>query len=294
MSATRPLNDRILTANEPDVSAPAPHPAPDAPQHFSDAELDGYLAMLGERVFQTETKWPHFRRLLTDLPALAKSTPEGATVACLERTLLYGEVSLFAPFFHRQNFVSIDCSPPSADARGAYNKGMVEDPRNLSVKSTLRASPTATTLASGSCDLVMIPNLVHHVADQTALFSELARIMKPGARGYIFEPLVRELHQAPDDYLRYTPWGFEHAVKVAGLAFDSYVPEGGPFSAVAYCWAQALEYFPAEKRAEMSEWFYKKHFHELMDWDERYTDNLSRKHTSFPMAYAVHFHKPAA
>lgn len=270
------------------LSRPAAPPAP-----FTEAELAAYLDMLGERVFQVASKWPHFRRLLADLPELARNLADGATAACLERTLLYGGVSLFAPFFQRQHFISIDCSPPSADARGAYNRAMVEDPRHLPVPTSLRAAAVATTLATASCDLVMVPNLVHHVADQGALFDELARILKPGGRGYIFEPLVRELHQAPDDYLRYTPWGFERALGEAGLAYDRFVPEGGPFSAVAYCWTQALEYFPAEKRAEMAAWFYGRHFPDLMAWDEQYRDNQVRQHTSFPMAYAVHFHKPA-
>ncbi len=274
------------------MSTSSPRMVPSA-THYSERQLDAYRAMLDERVFQTDRKWPHFRRLLDDVPALAQALPDGATVACLERTLLYGAVSLFAPFFHRQTFISIDCSPPSADQRGAYNKAMVDDPRHLAVPTTLRAEAVATTLGAASCDLVMVPNLVHHVADQAALFAELARILKPGGCGYIFEPLVRELHQAPDDYLRYTPWGFEQVLGAAGLVYERFVPEGGPFSAIAYCWTQALEYFPGDQRAAMEAWFYGQHFAELMAWDESHSTNQVRRHTSFPMAYAVHFHKPA-
>jgi SAM-dependent methyltransferase len=219
--------------------------------------------------------------------------PQRACVVCLERGLLYGGISLFGPFFHHQEFISIDCSPGSADSRGAYNRAMVDDPRCLIVPGTMRAPADDTGLPSASADLVLVPNLVHHVADQRGLFAELARLLKPGARGYIFEPLVRELHQAPDDYLRYTPWGFERMIVEAGLVYDRFVPEGGPFQAVAYCWTQALEYFPPDKRAEMERWFYDKHFKELMAWDQQHPHNLARQHTSFPMAYAVYFHKPA-
>lgn len=267
--------------------------ADEARRSFTDSELAAHQRMLEERVFQVETKWPHFRRLIADVRHLAKELPAGARVVCLERSLLYGSVSLFAPFFHRQEFISIDCSPGSAESRGAYNKGMVDDARCLVVPTTMRAAPERTGLASGSIDLVMVPNLVHHVSDQPGLFAEIARLLKPGARGYIFEPLVRELHQAPDDYLRYTPWGFERQIAEAGMVYESFVPEGGPFQAIGYCWTQALEYFPAEKRAEMQRWFYERHMPELMAWDEAYRDNQVRKHTTFPMAYAIHFHKPA-
>ena len=275
------------------MSAATVQPRAAERQHFSEAELDLHQQMLEQRVFQIGTKWPHFRLLVDDMRRLSREMPAATRVVCLERGLLYGGLSLFAPFFHRQDFVSVDCSPDSAEQRGAYNRAMVDDERCLIVPGALRAPAENTGLPSGSADLVLVPNLVHHVADQRGLFAELARLLKPGARGYIFEPLVRELHQAPDDYLRYTPWGFERMIGDVGMIYDRFVPEGGPFQAIAYCWTQALEYFPPDKRAEMERWFYDKHFKELMAWDDRHTKNLARQHTSFPMAYAVHFHKPA-
>jgi hypothetical protein len=72
------------------------------------------------------------------------------------------------------------------------------------------------------------------------------------------------------------------------------VLEGGPFSAIAYCWTQALQYVPAERRAEMEKWFYGTHFRELMDWDEKYPRNLVREHTAFPVSFSVVARKRAA
>lgn len=262
-------------------------------ERFTPGQIAAHRRMLEERVFQIETKWPHFRRLISDMADLAERSAAGDRVVCMERSLLYGGISLFAPFFHRQDFVSVDCSPGSASERGAYNEAMVDDDRCLIVPTTLRAAPEDTGLADASVDLVIVPNLVHHVADQRGLFAEIERLLKPGGQGYIFEPLLRELHQAPDDYLRYTPWGFERQIIEAGMVYERFIPEGGPFQAVAYCWTQALEYFPPEKRAEMERWFYGGHLHELMNWDETYRDNLARQHTSFPIAYSIYFHKPA-
>lgn len=274
----------ILAAAAADTAAIKP---------FTQAQLDGHFAVLAERVFQVETKWPHFRQLLRDVRRLAAEAKPGATVVSLERGLLYGGCSLIAPFFQHCGFVSVDCSPASADGRGAYNGAMVEDPRFLFVPSTRRAQVDATGLADAVADLVLAPNLVHHVADQAALFAEMVRILRPGGRAYVFEALVRELHQIPDDYLRYTPIGLQRVLREAGLDPVDAETEGGPFSAVAYCWAQALEYMPEDERALMSRWFYEEQFPQLMAWDERFTVNRVRKHTAFPMSFAVTAAKPA-
>ncbi len=260
---------------------------------FTQAQLDGHLAVLAERVFQVETKWPHFRQLLRDVRRLAGEAAPQTAVVSLERGLLYGGCSLIAPFFQHCEFLAVDCSPASADGRGAYNGSMIDDPRFLYVPSNHRAPIEATGLADGAADLVLVPNLVHHVADQAALFAEMARIIRPGGRVYVFEALVRELHQMPDDYLRYTPFGLQRILQQAGLAPGDFVLEGGPFSAVAYCWAQALEYLPAGEREAMTRWFYEEQFPQLMDWDERYRDNRVRAHTAFPMSFSIIADKPA-
>jgi SAM-dependent methyltransferase len=168
---------------------------------------------------------------------------------------------------------------------------MVDDPRCIQVPTTQRGKPEDTGLETASADLVIIPNLVHHVANQPGLFNEISRILKPGGRGYIFEPLVREIHQDPDDYVRYTPAGFRKMIESAGMMYDQTIPEGGPFTAVAYCWSQALEYIPEPERSRIEEWFYGQHFQDLLRWDALYPRNLKRKHTSFPTAFGIYFRK---
>jgi SAM-dependent methyltransferase len=265
----------------------------EAPRAFTLAELDAHAAALAECVFRIDTKWPHYRQLLGEVRALAGKTPPGTAVVALERTLLYGGYSLLAPFFRHADFVSVDCSPPSADGRGAYNGDLVADPRFLRIATTRRAAPDATGLADRCADLVLVPNLVHHVADQAGLFAEIARLLNPRGTVYVFEPLLRELHQMPDDYLRYTPFGLARVLRAAGLFPDEPVLEGGPFSAIAYCWTQALEYFPPDQRAAMQRWFDTEHFPQLMRWDAAHRGNLVRSHTSFPVSFSLTAAKPA-
>ena len=246
-----------------------------------------HLSLLHERVFQTATKWPHFNLLLEDLMRLTTELKPGASVVTLERALLYGGYSLVAPIFRGHRVTAVDCSPKTADERGAYNSDMIDDKRFVAVGIDRRVDIHDTGLPDESADLIVVPNLVHHVADQTALFKEMVRIVKPGGQAYVFEPLVRELHQIPDDFIRYTPYGLAETFRNVGLDPQEPRMAGGPFSVIAYCWAQALEYLPDDDREKMSKWFYGKEFKRLMKLDSQHPDNQVRDLTCFPMSFSL-------
>lgn len=59
------------------------------------------------------------------------------------------------------------------------------------------------------------------------------------------------------------------------------------FSAIGYCWLQALEYLPEENRKEVEKWFYNEHRPQLKEWDEKHTENLVRQHTKFPVGFSI-------
>ena len=82
-------------------------------------------------------------------------------------------------------------------------------------------------------------------------------------------------------------------LRAAGLFPDEPELEGGPFSAIAYCWTQALEYLPPEERARMQHWFDTEHFPQLMRWDDAYRENLVRSHTCFPVSFSLKAEKPS-
>lgn len=256
-------------------------------QVYSNEALLAHRRVLEQSVFEVSHRYPHFQLLLEDIDNLSTEMEKGAVVVAFERTLLYGGVSLVAPFFHKQDFYSLDCSPPSADERGAYNARMVDSPDFIRIPYSRRSQLDDIQFDSGKADLVLMPNLVHHVGDQSKLFDEAVRVLKPGGRLYVFEPLVRELHQSPDDYIRYTPFGLEKVMKDRGLTIENTKTNGGPFSAVTYCWQQALQYFPDEEREKMTDWFNKEEFPRLMDFDRKYRENLVRKSTTFPMSFSV-------
>jgi SAM-dependent methyltransferase len=255
--------------------------------------MSAHLEFLRRKIYQVDTKWPHFGRMLDEVSALAASCQAEDTIVCLERAYVYGGDSLFAPLFTRGSFIGVDCETETGRERGGYQKDWMNDPDCVHVPTTVKAIATATGLPGGCADLVLVPNVLHHVEDQAALFAEIARLLKPGGKGYIFEALLRELHQMPDDYVRFTPWGFGGQLARHGLEMTDWTPAGGPFEAIAYCWVQALQYLPPAEREGKERWFFEEHFPELMALDRRYPQNLVRKHTAFPVAYGIHFRKTA-
>ena len=63
--------------------------------------LSSHEKALKKNVFFTENKWPHFNLLFKDINKISKKIKVNSTVVSLERTKLYGGVSLFAPYFER-------------------------------------------------------------------------------------------------------------------------------------------------------------------------------------------------
>ena len=249
-------------------------------------ELREHLNCLKERVFQTETKWPQFNLLLDDIIELSRHV-NSVDVLFLERTLLYGGASLFAPFFSNANFTSIDCSPPSAECRGAYNSNMITDERFIFRSFDRRELLTEISLPSESLDLILIPNLIHHISEQEPLIKEASSALRPGGLLYIFEPTFREFHQIPDDFVRFTPFGLESLLKKAGLQMVSIRETGNVFEAIHYCWHQALEYLPEGEENDVKKWLHESHFSKLLELGRIYESNLKRENTRFPTAYSL-------
>jgi len=253
---------------------------------YTHEQLEKHSEILAQKVFLTD-RLPHFELLLSEVKILAEQSETGSTVVSLERGLLYGGYSLIGPYFHQHNFISVDSSPTSADERGAYNKSKVLDDDFIQVPITTRAPIENTGLDDNIADLVLVPNLVHHIADQDALFNEMSRITKPNGKVFVFEPTLRELHQIPDDYLRYTPYGMYEIMRKVGLEPIDTKLNGGPFSAIGYCWLQALEYLPEKQRKETEAWFFNEHWPQLKQWDTQHTQNLVREHTKFPVGFSI-------
>ena len=98
--------------------------------------------------------------------------------------------------------------------------------------------------------------------------------------------MLRELHQAPDDYLRFTPFGLSELMKKNNFKIKKVRTSGGPFSAIIYCWDQAIQYFPVKKRVKKLQWL-KKEIKKLMNYEKKYKKNKIRSNSSFPVSFSI-------
>jgi hypothetical protein len=266
-----------------------------------------HIAMLKERVFQI-ARWPHYQLLLDDLQELVEraGTPSDADdvtklkVLSLERTLLYGGKSMFAPIFYGHDYRIREASPESAYDRGAYNQHML-DKRFMEY-----GKPASPGMWSHHYDLVLIPNAIHHapVADHTMLFSDCGAVLRPGGYLYIFEQFIEEIHQKPDDYVRYTPHGLASLLEAAGYQIEYVRQTGNIFTCTAFLLDNVLEYIeggqPREGVSHLDNGMAKAEdirriqgmIKTLQKMAPNYPHNGVRSHTECPKAFSVLARKP--
>ena len=188
--------------------------------------------------------------------------------------------------FKKSNFSSIDCITDKLLKRGPYNKQFLINDKLIKIKSDYQCHYTKLKVKKNFFDYVVIPNLMHHIADYEILFKQIGSFLKPKGYIFIYEPLVRELHQVPEDYTRFTPFGLCEILKKHGFKDEKMEFTGGPFSCMAYYLDQGMQYIPIEERINFQKNFnfeYKK----LFLLDKKYKKNLVRKNTSSPMAFTI-------
>lgn len=247
--------------------------------------LEKHEKYLREKVFYTNSKWPHFNLIFKDLKKFAKNSKKNSVIVSLERNSLYGGISLFAPFFFNQSFISVDCVSPKLKKRGAYNQIKAKSEVIIKQKN-YQFNYKEIKLPNNFADLIIIPNLMHHIDDIEILFKQIKKILKKNGKVYIFEPLVRELHQMPEDYFRITPFGFKKLLKKYGFSNFKINFDGGPFTAIGYCWDQAIQFLPKNLRNRKETWL-KRQFSQFISMDKKYTKNFVRKNTIFPMSFSI-------
>lgn len=248
-------------------------------------KIQDHIKTLKNEVFFTKNKWPHFNLLFQDIQRLAKST-KFKDILSLERGSLYGSISLFAPIFKNKKFTSIDCSTKKILSRGSYNKKYVKNKKIIKIPLTYQCDYRNIKIKDNFADLVIIPNLMHHIYDHHKLIAQCKKVLKKNGSLYIFEPTLREIHQSPDDYFRFTPFGLKKILEDKGFKNIKYKFCGGPFTAALYCLDQAIQYLPKNKRLN----FKKKYFNNFkifQQYDKKYKLNLERKNTVFPVSFSI-------
>lgn len=135
----------------------------------------------------------------------------------------------FRAFFAGNRYVSVDKGVGDAD----WDYG------DLSVVADLVALP----FANRSFDAALCTVVLEHVPDPHAALVELHRVLHPSGRLYVAVPQFWELHQAPNDFYRYTRYGLEHLLCSSGFRIVQLEPTGGYFQLMGKLSIDLLQFF---------------------------------------------------
>ncbi len=81
-------------------------------------------------------------------------------------------------------------------------------------------------LQSASCDVVVLSNTLEHVLDPRGLLSEGFRLIRQGGLLIGTVPFIRDVHQAPHDFYRYTPYALRDLLEKNGFINIEITPIG--------------------------------------------------------------------
>lgn len=84
--------------------------------------------------------------------------------------------------------------------------------------------------AADAFDAAFCSQVLEHEREPAALFAELHRVLKAGGALVVTAPHMSRLHDAPQDYFRFTARGLQFLAEEAGFATETLGPCGGLLS----------------------------------------------------------------
>jgi SAM-dependent methyltransferase len=135
----------------------------------------------------------------------------------------------YAPLFKAHRYVAIDSSV--GDTAWDYSK--------LDVIGDLEQVP----LPADAFDAVISVVVLEHTRRPQQAVEEMARVMRPHGKLFLVVPNQWEVHQAPNDFFRFTQYGITHLLTVSGLRVLKIEPVGGFFWLMSRRCVNALTFF---------------------------------------------------
>jgi SAM-dependent methyltransferase len=132
---------------------------------------------------------------------------------------------------------------PLIESRGATYHG-IDVVQNGTNSVDALALATQVPLADAVAHVVVITEVLEHVADTRTAFRELARIVRPGGHVLITIPFVYPLHEEPHDFVRLTPHALRALAAENALEIIELTTHGNELESIALIWAQLFERLP--------------------------------------------------
>ncbi|MFI5173953.1 MAG: methyltransferase domain-containing protein [Terriglobia bacterium] len=121
----------------------------------------------------------------------------------------------YASVFARHRYVALDSAV--GDASWDYSR--------LNVLGDLEQLPIASMAFDAAVSIVVL----EHVREPGEVLRETARVLRPGGRFFLVAPSQWEIHQAPNDFFRFTRYGLEYLLVKSGFQVHRIEAVGGFF-----------------------------------------------------------------
>jgi len=118
----------------------------------------------------------------------------------------------------------------SVDLAGSYNVAKADIAADLN---------KPLPIESGVADTVVSLSVMEHLCEPQMMLNEAFRMLKPGGALVLQVPWQWWIHEAPNDYFRYTPYGLRYMFGKAGFVDIQVKPQSGFFT----MWILKFNYF---------------------------------------------------
>lgn len=98
-------------------------------------------------------------------------------------------------------------------------------------------------LKSNSADWVLALNIFEHIFETRKLLGEIKRILRPHGTLIASTPFLKEIHDAPNDYFRFTPSAWKKFLSISG--FEEFKIESVETGPIQGSFTLLKEIFPA-------------------------------------------------
>ena len=256
--------------------------------------ISKYKDFLKKEVFKTE-EFFQFNLLFNDLEKIKKLKYNHAVI--IERSYMYDNKSIFIPLMNqKKKNTSINFLISNSKKRKGIQNDFLDEAKINFIKSDLWIQDCKNNYKYNfkiiDCDFLMIPNSLHHISDFPLLLKQLIKKMPKLKHIYIFDSYLREGHQKPNDYCRYTVFALENLMKNNNFKLIKKNETGNIFDALLYLFSQSKELLKEKELNQIKLIFDKKLKKNLIN--ERHKkkwSNLGRKFATMHTAYSIYFKK---
>lgn len=241
------------------------------------------------------TKWPHYELLFNDIIKVIKNINASNRSALLERCYIYNGFSIFSSLFYEGDLDIFNYVPPNSYEASRQNAQLDRLDFLPHTKSRMKKSNFSINVNNineilslkNKYDYIFIPNVLHHYPNPFELFKTCKRTLNKKGRLYIFDATLRENHQQPDDFFRFTADGIRYSLESNGFKVIQVNTSKSPVESLIYTIDQVVQYDLPEglikEIRNLNKTIKTKYCSTLK---ENYTNKV-RKYTSFPIAYSV-------